>query len=105
VLLLGYPDLFPQRGGCWPVVPVTNGDVAFLRSGEVTLNALLASAAAATGTTYVDTYTATIGHDVCQDAKVKDIEGLIPTSTAWSFHPNARGQTVMAHRVLAALGR
>lgn len=105
VLLLGYPDLFPQHGGCWPIVPFTNGDVTFLRSAEVSLNAMLASAAAATGTTYVDTYTATIGHDVCQGAKVKDVEGLIPTSTAYSFHPNARGQAAMAARALAALGR
>ena len=105
VLLLGYPDLFPQHGGCWPIVPITSGDVAFLRSAEVNLNAMLASAAAATGTTYVDTYTATIGHDVCQGAKVKDVEGLIPTSTAYSFHPDVRGQAAMAARVLAALGR
>lgn len=105
VLLLGYPDLFPQHGGCWPVVPFTTGDVAFLRSAEVSLNAMLASAAAATGTTYVDTYTATIGHDMCQKATVKDVEGLIPTSTAYSFHPDARGQAAMAAQALAALGR
>lgn len=105
VLLVGYPDLFPQRDGCWPAVPFTTGDVAFLRSSEVMLNAMLADAAAATGTTYVDTYRATLGHDMCQDSKVKDVEGLIPTSTAWSFHPNARGQAAMAARVLAALGR
>jgi lysophospholipase L1-like esterase len=105
VLLLGYPDLFPQHGGCWPIVPFTTGDVAFLRSAEVNLNAMLASAAAATGTTYVDTYNATIGHDICQKPKVKDVEGLIPTSMAYSFHPNTHGQAAMADRVLAALGR
>jgi hypothetical protein len=65
---------------------------------------MLAGAAAATGTTYVDTYAATIGHDMCQNSKVKDVEGLIPTSTAWAFHPNARGQAAMAARILAALG-
>jgi lysophospholipase L1-like esterase len=104
VLLLGYPDLFPQHGGCWPAVPITNGDVTFLRSAESALNTMLAGAAAATGTTYVDTYAATIGHDMCQNSKVKDVEGLIPTSTAWTFHPNARGQAAMAARILAALG-
>ena len=103
VLILGYPDLFPQGGGCWPVVPITNGDIAYLRSTEVKLNGMLAAVAAATGTTYVDTYNATIGHDICQNANVKDVEGLIPTSPAYSFHPNARGQAVMAAQVLAAL--
>lgn len=105
VLLLGYPDLFPRHDGCWPTVPFTTGDVAFLRSAEVMLNTMLADAATATGTTFVDTYTITLGHDVCQDARVKDVEGLIPTSAAYSFHPNARGQAAMAGRVLAVLRR
>jgi lysophospholipase L1-like esterase len=103
VLLVGYPDLFPQTGGCWPVVPITDGDIAYLRATEVELNAMLASVAAATGTTFVNTYNATIGHDFCQSTNVKDIEGLIPTSFAYSFHPNAHGQSVMAAQVLAAL--
>jgi lysophospholipase L1-like esterase len=103
VLLLGYPDLFPQTGGCWPVVPITDGDIAYLRATEMKLNAMLASVAGASGTTYVNTYDATIGHDFCQSRSVKDIEGLIPTSFAYSFHPNAHGQSVMATQVLAAL--
>jgi lysophospholipase L1-like esterase len=104
VLLLGYPDLFPQTGGCWPKVPITGGDVAYLRGIELKVNAMLATAAAATGTTYVDTYDPTVGHDFCQRHSVKDIEGIIPTSLTYSFHPNAHGQSVMAGKVLAALG-
>jgi lysophospholipase L1-like esterase len=65
----------------------------------------LASQAAANGVTFVDTYPATIGHDACTSASVKDVEGLIPTSPAYPFHPNQRGQQVMAGQVLAALGR
>jgi lysophospholipase L1-like esterase len=103
VLLLGYPDLFPQTGGCWPVVPITDGDIAYLRATEVKLNAMLAGVATATGTTYLNTYAPTIGHDFCQARSAKDIEGLIPTSFAYSFHPNAHGQSVMAAQVLAAL--
>ena len=103
VLVVGYPDLFPQRGGCWPAVPITNGDIAYLRSTELLLNAMLAGDATAAGATFVDTYTPTIGHDFCQRASVKDVEGLVPTSLAYPFHPNARGQAVMAAAVLAAL--
>jgi lysophospholipase L1-like esterase len=103
VLVVGYPDLFPQRGGCWPAVPITNGDIAYLRSTELLLNAMLAGDARAAGATFVDTYTPTIGHDFCQSASVKDVEGLVPTSLAYPFHPNARGQAVMAAAVLAAL--
>lgn len=103
ILVVGYPDLFPQRGGCWPAVPITNGDIAYLRSIELLLNAMLAADAKAAGDTFVDTYTPTIGHDVCQSASVKDVEGVIPTSLTYPFHPNARGQAVMAAAVLAAL--
>lgn len=103
IVVVGYPDLFPQSGGCWPLVPITSGDMAYLRSIEVQLNAMLATAARAAGDTFVNTYTPTIGHDVCQGVAVKDVEGLVPTSLAYPFHPNARGQAAMAAAVLAAL--
>ena len=49
---------------------------------EVQLNAMLAGDARAAGATFVDTYTPTIGHDFCQSAKVKDVEGLVPLAAA-----------------------
>jgi lysophospholipase L1-like esterase len=104
VLLLGYPDLFPQRGGCWPAVPITNGDIAFLRGAEQRLDAMLAGVASAAGVTYVDTFRVTVGHDFCQNANNRDVEGLIPATMTYSFHPNSRGQAAMATAVLAALG-
>jgi lysophospholipase L1-like esterase len=103
IVVVGYPDLFPQHGGCWPTVPITSGDIAYLRSIELQLNAMLAADAAAAGDTFADTYTPTIGHDFCQSAQVKDVEGLVPTSLAYPFHPNARGQAAMAAAVLAAI--
>ena len=104
VLLVGYPDILPSGGdGCWPEVPFAFGDVPYLRGVEISLNQMLARTAAANGATFVDTYTATIGHDACQSPAVKDVEGLIPTSLAYPFHPNRRGEQVMAARVLAAL--
>ena len=104
VLLVGYPDMFPQQGGCWPAVPITDGDIAYLRGIEGQINGMLARAAAATGTTFVDTYTPTIGHDFCQHPDVRDVEGLIPGSLTVPFHPNTRGQAAIAAAVLAALG-
>ncbi len=103
VLLVGYPDLFPQRGGCWPVVPITDGDISYLRGTEVKLNAMLAAQAKATGTTFVDTYDPTIGHDFCTKASVRDVEGLLPATLTAPFHPNARGQAAMAAQVLKVL--
>src|SRR5215469_1734527 len=88
VLLVGYPDLFPEQGGCWPEVPITSRDIGYLRGIETRLNAVLAQAAQVGGATFVDTYTPTIGHDFCQSPTVKDVEGLVPTSLAAPFHPN-----------------
>ena len=104
VLLVGYPDMFPQQGGCWPAVPITDGDIGYLRGIEGQINGMLARAAAATGTTFVDTYTPTIGHDFCQHPDVRDVEGLIPGSLTVPFHPNTRGQAAIAAAVLAAAG-
>lgn len=104
ILLVGYPDILPSTGtGCWPAVPLAHGDVPYLRATEVALNSTLAQEAAANGATFVDTYTATIGHDVCQRPGVKWVEGLIPTSLAYPFHPNQLGQQAMATQTLAAL--
>jgi lysophospholipase L1-like esterase len=105
VLLVGYPVILPNSGdGCWPVVPIAFGDVPYLRGVEQELNAMLATEAAANNATFVNTYTASIGHDVCQSPGVKWVEGLIPTSPAAPFHPNALGEKSMAKQVLAALG-
>jgi lysophospholipase L1-like esterase len=104
VLVVGYPDILPVSGhGCYPLVPFAVGDVPYLRGIEVDLNQMLARTAAANGATFVDTYTATTGHDACTGARTKDVESLIPTSLAYPFHPNQRGEQVMAQQVVAAL--
>jgi lysophospholipase L1-like esterase len=106
ILLVGYPDILPSTGtGCFPDVPLAHGDVPYLRATEVALNRTLARAAGANGATFVDTYRATIGHDVCQRPGVRWVEGLVPTSPAYPFHPNRLGQLAMARQLLAALGR
>jgi lysophospholipase L1-like esterase len=103
VVVVGYPDMFPQSGGCWPAVPITDGDVAYLRGIEVKVNAMLTAAAKAAGATFVNTYKPTIGHDFCTPESVRDVEGLVPGSLAVPFHPNSRGQQAMASAVLAAI--
>ena len=104
MLLVGYPDILPSQGdGCWPEVPFASGDLRYLRGVETGLNQMLARTATANGATFVDTYPATAGRGACQPPAVKDVEGLIPTSLAYPFHPNRRGERVMADQVLAAL--
>lgn len=105
VLLVGYPAILPDTGpGCFPVVPFSAGDVAFLRETEKDLNTMLAEQADAAGVGYVDTYTPFIGHDVCTLPGTKWIEGLVPTAPAAPVHPNSLGMLAMAQAVLAELG-
>lgn len=104
VLVVGYPDILPVTGtGCWPEVTVARGDLPYLRGVETSLNAMLVTQAARAGATYVNTYTPSIGHDACQRAGTKWVEGLIPTSAALPMHPNAVGEQAMAHEIEAAL--
>ena len=35
IVVVGYPDLFPLSGGCWPAVPITDGDIGYLRGIEL----------------------------------------------------------------------
>jgi hypothetical protein len=78
--------------------------VPYLRGVELKLDQMLASAAAAGHATYVNTYTDSIGHDVCQTPGTNWVEGLVPTSPAAPFHPNATGESHMARQVIAAIG-
>jgi lysophospholipase L1-like esterase len=105
VFVVGYPDILPEHtSGCWPIVPIAYGDVSYLRQTEKELNSMLSAEAAAHGATYVDTYTPTVGHDVCQSTGTKWIEGLVPTSSAAPFHPNVLGEAAMARALEGAIG-
>lgn len=102
--VVGYPAILPDTGnGCWPQMPVTSGDVPYLRAKEKELNAMLAAQAAANGAVYVDTYTPSIGKDACQLPTVRWVEPVVPVNPAAPVHPNARGMEGMAAVVLAAI--
>ncbi len=103
VFVVGYPDILPQSGNCWPTVPLTTGDVAYLNGVEKELNAMLSSEAATNSATYVDSYTPSIGHDACKSLSVRYVEPVLPESDAFSVHPNERGMEADASEVEAAM--
>lgn len=106
VYLVGYPSVIPDSGqGCWPAVAITDSDLVYLRDILKRLNAMLATQAKANGAAYVDTYTPSIGRDVCQLPTVRWIEGLVPVNPATPFHPNARGERGFADALLATMVR
>ncbi|NMO93377.1 SGNH/GDSL hydrolase family protein, partial [Actinomycetospora sp. TBRC 11914] len=105
VALVGYPSVLPATGpGCYPAVPITPGDVEYLRGVLGDLNTRIQRSAGAGSATYVDTYTSTVGHDICQAPGTKWIEGIVPTAPAFPVHPNALGSAALSRAVVAALG-
>jgi GDSL-like Lipase/Acylhydrolase family len=103
VFVVGYPDILPQSGNCWPTVPLTTGDTAYLNGVEQDLNAMLSKEAAAGGATYVDTFTQSIGHDACKPLSVRYVEPPLPESDAFPVHPNERGMAFDASLLQAAM--
>lgn len=105
VFVVGYPAILPDTGfGCWPSLPIGWNDVAYLRSTEKRLNAMLAAQAASNGAVYVDTYGPSIGRDACRGAGTRWVEPLVPANPAAPVHPNARGMDGMAAVVRTAIG-
>ncbi|MFI5998412.1 SGNH/GDSL hydrolase family protein [Streptomyces sp. NPDC051362] len=101
VVVVGYPDLFPEDGvGCTSAtVPLAAGDFSYLRDKEKELNTMLARQARKSGAEYVNTYTSTVGHDLCQPVANRWIETFAPDSPAAPVHPNAAGEAAMAGAV------
>ena len=104
VVIVGYPDGLPVNNtNCWPVVPLSTGDINYIDSLEKKLNSVIA-AAAVNSATYVDTFSSSIGHDACKAPGVAWVNGVVPTSPGYPFHPNQAGEQNMANQVLRALG-
>jgi lysophospholipase L1-like esterase len=102
VMVVGYPDGLPTNGSsCWPLVPISAGDIKYFNSLETSLNAVLKQAAANHNATYVDTFTSSVGHDACKAPGTAWVNGIVPTSPAFPLHPNQAGEQNMANQVLA----
>lgn len=106
VALVGYPAAAPVDGtGCYPAVPASPDDLAYLNELLVRINAMMVEVAAANDTEFVDIYTSSQGHDVCQLPPTRWFEGVVPTEPAFPVHPNVRGELDAAKNVIAVLSR
>jgi lysophospholipase L1-like esterase len=105
VLVVNYAAILPHSGsGCWPRMPVTPRDVAWLRSKHEELNAMLAAQASANGAVLVDVYAASRGRDACTGSGTRWVEPYVPGNAAAPLHPNLRGMQAMAAMVVQAAG-
>ncbi|MFH8224587.1 SGNH/GDSL hydrolase family protein [Streptomyces sp. NPDC018057] len=107
VVVVGYPDLFPDDGvGCTSAkVPLAAGDFSYLRDKEKELNGMLARQARRGGAEYVNTYAPTVGRDLCRPVERRWIETFAPETPAAPVHPNASGERAMAGAVQQVLTR
>jgi hypothetical protein len=106
VLVVNYAAILPDSGpGCWPQIPITEGDVQYVRAKQKELNAMLATQAAANGAELIDWYTASIGHDACQLPVVRWVEPAVPVNAAAPLHPNLGGMMGASDLLVAALSQ
>ncbi|KOV77072.1 SGNH/GDSL hydrolase family protein [Nocardia sp. NRRL S-836] len=103
IVVVGYLRVLPPSGGCWPVVPISRGDVPYLDGVQQQLNGMLGAQAAASGATFVNPYDISLGRDTCAAPWDKWVEGIIPTSPAFPVHPNAKGMAAVGEQVAAVL--
>ena len=102
--VVNYSAIFPHSGpGCYPQMPVAEGDVPYLRAKQEELNAMLATQAAANGAELVDVYAVSVGHSACALPGLRWVEPVIPASAAAPVHPNLLGMKAMADLVRAAM--
>jgi len=109
ILMLDYLDAIPPTG-CYPTVPITNEDMAYLHVTFRRLNAMVKRAAALGGATFVNSYDDSHGRDVCQLPTVRYVEGLGILSVndvaiAVPAHPNSAGAAQQYRSMLAAVNR
>lgn len=104
VLMVDYLAAVPEHA-CDPLVPVTEEDMVYLHATFLELNAMVRRAAAAGGAELVDTFTPTLGHDVCQGPTVRYAEVYGPSvngpAVGVPAHPNSAGAAAQFRAALA----
>jgi lysophospholipase L1-like esterase len=103
IFILGYPEILPSSGGCYPKMPITNDDTSYLNKLELDLNSMIQTEATAVGVHYVSTYSQFVGHGSCATGSNQWINAIIATSGGISVHPNATGEQEMADILESAL--
>lgn len=101
IVVVGYPQFFPEAGPCAPL-PLAAGDFRFAYRINTLLVQAQKNAAEKSKVDYVDVFTATKGHDMCADDPW--IAGLKPgLEDAMFYHPYPAEQRVVADLLVGVL--
>ncbi|MFE2842606.1 SGNH/GDSL hydrolase family protein [Streptomyces scopuliridis] len=83
VITVGYPAVLPDKGSdcnrlsLTELGPITHADIDWLRDEVLKrLNSTIQQVTSFFGDRYVDVYSSSVGHDACQPAGTKWVEGL-----------------------------
>ncbi len=108
ILVVDYMSVIPDHG-CYPTVPASDEDMAYIKAKFDQLNAMLARAARKGGAEIVRTRRLTVGHDLCQGPQVRYAETFGPSvndlAVGIPAHPNSAGARAQAASVLQYLRR
>jgi lysophospholipase L1-like esterase len=102
VVLVGYPRMLPDKGSCPDALALSGKSATRLKHTLKTVNDDYRRIAAETGVKYVDTYTASAGHDVCSDSPW--VNGAHDGGANGApLHPTPAYQRAVADRIEALL--
>jgi lysophospholipase L1-like esterase len=103
VIVLPYLRVMPDSATpCPPSVPMGSAELRYLVGYGEKLHAVLKRSAAAAKVDFVDSYTPK-GHDACATPSRRWVEGEVPASPAFPFHPNGAGMKAQAKMILERL--
>ena len=103
VLLVGYPQLLPPRGGCARLPRMRGQDRATFRDISLRLRYGMRDAAREAGVEFVDFYAVSAGHDIC--SRHPWVQGRVGNRQGAGMHPLAAGQAALARTIEQILRR
>lgn len=102
IVVVGYPSSIPDSGTCPALLPLAEGDYAYAASVNEQLAQTQKKAAERAGVTYIDTFAASKGHDICSEDPW--VNGMVTSErTALAYHPLQAEQEALAALILAEL--
>ncbi|WP_328457211.1 SGNH/GDSL hydrolase family protein [Amycolatopsis sp. NBC_00438] len=101
VVVVGYLTYWPP-GGCYPADPYTAADAGYIQATFDRLMVMLADQAGRHQASYVDIRGPSARHGLCAEPASRWLEGAVPASPAYPYHPNAAGMAAAAAIIAAA---
>jgi lysophospholipase L1-like esterase len=103
VVVAGYLTYW-RPGGCSPADPYLPVDADYLQGALDDVARMLRQQANAHRASFVDIRTPSAGHGLCEPPARRWLEGAVPASPAYPYHPNAAGMAAAAAIIADGLG-